>query len=57
MPDPVDTKIELLLPRPNEEKWKQIPWRTNLMAAREESQNTKKPILLWIMVGNPQGCT
>ena len=35
----------------------QIPWRTNLMQARAESQRTGKPLFLWVMDGNPLGCT
>jgi hypothetical protein len=58
MPAPtLDDKIAAILPVPEEEKWRQVPWRTNLMTAREEAQQKHKPIFLWIMVGNPQGCT
>lgn len=53
----LDAKIASVLPRPSEELWRAVPWRTNLMVAREEAQNAHKPIFLWIMVGNPQGCT
>jgi hypothetical protein len=49
--------VASILPRPEEERWLEVPWRTNLMDARVESQQTGKPIFLWIMVGNPQGCT
>jgi len=53
----LDARIAAVLPKPNEERWRQLPWRTNLMAAREEAQRAGKPIYLWIMVGNSQGCT
>jgi hypothetical protein len=53
----LDDRIAALMPRPEEERWKQVPWRTNLMAARDEAQRVGKPVFLWIMVGNPQGCT
>jgi hypothetical protein len=46
-----------VVPTPAEEKFLTVPWETNLMAAREEAQKTGKPLFLWIMVGNPQGCT
>ncbi len=50
-------RIAGVLPEPAEERFLQVPWRTNLMAARREAQATGKPVFLWIMVGNPQGCT
>ena len=53
----LDERIAAVLPRPEEERWKTAGWRTNLMAARDEAQRARKPIFLWIMVGNPQGCT
>ena len=59
-PQPVSTlndRIANILPQPDEERWLQIPWRTNVMAARAEAQRAGKPLFLWVMVGNPQGCT
>ena len=59
-PQPVPTlndRIANILPKPEEERWLQVPWRTNLMAARAEAQRVGKPLFLWVMVGNPQGCT
>lgn len=53
----LDTRVANVLPRPDEDKWRQVPWRTNLMLARDEAQKRHLPIFLWIMVGNPQGCT
>jgi hypothetical protein len=53
----LEERIAAVLPKPEEERWRQVPWRTNLMAAREEAQRVGKPVYLWIMVGNPQGCT
>ena len=53
----LESKIARILPKPSEERWLQIPWRTNLMAARREAQTAGKPLFLWVMVGNPQGCT
>jgi hypothetical protein len=50
-------RINSVLPEPAEERFLAVPWRTNLMAARREAQESGKPIFLWIMVGNPQGCT
>lgn len=50
-------KIAAVLPTPDEDRWLQIPWRANLMAARAEAQLAGKPLFLWIMNGNPLGCT
>ena len=50
-------RISSVLPQPSEERWLQIPWRTNLMRARAEAQRTNKPLFLWVMDGNPLGCT
>lgn len=53
----LDQKIQTVLPTPDEEKWLQIPWQTNMMRARAESQRSGKPMFLWIMNGSPLGCT
>lgn len=53
----LDTRIAAILPKPTEDRWLQVPWRTNLMQARQEAQAAGKPLFLWVMVGNPQGCT
>ena len=50
-------RLESLEPTVTDDRWKAIPWMTNIMAARQRSAKEKLPILLWIMVGNPQGCT
>lgn len=53
----LDAKVASILPQPHEERWMEIPWRTNLMKARVESQRSGKPMFLWIMNGHPFGCT
>lgn len=53
----LNDRIANVLPCAAEEKWATAGWRTNLMAARLEAQKARKPLFLWIMVGNPQGCT
>jgi hypothetical protein len=50
-------QLESLEPTVTDDRWKAIPWMTNIMAARQRSTKEKLPILMWIMVGNPQGCT
>lgn len=50
-------RIDSVLPTADDDRFLSIPWRTNLMAARREAQTERRPIFLWMMVGNPLGCT
>ncbi|MFT5110490.1 MAG: hypothetical protein ACI9UA_006145 [Pseudoalteromonas tetraodonis] len=56
-PEPLGKRFELVMPNASEEAWRAVGWRTNLMEAREVAQKQKRPLFLWIMVGNPHGCT
>jgi hypothetical protein len=49
--------LTAILPRPEEVKWQNIPWQTDLWAARRLAIAEHKPIFLWSMNGNPLGCT
>ena len=49
--------IAPLLPSEKENKWLRIPWRTDLLAARREASKQGKPIFMWLMDGDPLGCT
>ncbi|MEQ1933703.1 MAG: hypothetical protein ABL962_07480 [Fimbriimonadaceae bacterium] len=51
------SSIASILPSKEEEIWLTVPWRTNLMAARVESQKINRPMFLWVMNGHPMGCT
>ena len=53
----LDRDIASVLPKPAEERWLQIPWRTDLAAARVEANRDGKAMFLWMMDGNPLGCT
>lgn len=53
----LDAKIASVRPTGAEEKWLSVPWRTNLMHARQEAQEAGKPLFLWVMNGHPLGCT
>ena len=44
-------------PRGDRERWAEIPWQTDLPAARRKAAEEKKPLLMWIMDGHPLGCT
>jgi hypothetical protein len=53
----LEARIQSVLPTADEEKWLQIPWRTDLQQARFEAQQSGKPIFLWMMNGHPLGST
>jgi hypothetical protein len=42
---------------PPAEKWTEIPWETDVTAARRRAAREGKPLFLWIMDGHPLGCT
>ena len=47
----------LMKPQPDEVRWLEIDWKTDLWEARREAAKTGKPIYLWEMDGHPLGCT
>lgn len=53
----LDARVASVLPTPQEDLWLTIPWRSNLMQARLEAQRLNRPLFLWVMNGNPMGCT
>jgi hypothetical protein len=55
--EPLEKRFERVLPTETEEAWRSVAWRTNLMEARAIAQEQKRPGCLWIIVGNPHGCT
>lgn len=53
-------EVEALLERltPDEdEPWRTIPWRIDLLAAQREAIATERPLFIWAMDGHPLGCT
>lgn len=57
---PVQSTAELIAviaPAKDEQGWLQIPWETDLTAARRKAVAQNKPIFLWEMDGHPLGCT
>jgi len=44
---------DLVAPKPEEELWKTIPWKTSLLEARALAAQQGKPIFLWSMDGHP----
>ncbi|HWB07336.1 MAG TPA: hypothetical protein VG796_30200 [Verrucomicrobiales bacterium] len=58
--EPVQKTAELLdiiAPAKSEQAWLQIPWETDLAAARRKAAAQDKPVFLWEMDGHPLGCT
>ena len=52
-----DAMRDEILPRKDEERWREIPWRTSTWEAVVEAAATEKPVLLWAMNGHPLACT
>ncbi len=48
---------EYILPKPEEEKWRAIPWRTSYWTAVLDGNKAGRPVLLWTMNGHPLACT
>ena len=48
--------LEQLKPS-EDELWRTIPWRINLLDAQRDSAGQQKPIFIWAMDGHPLGCT
>lgn len=46
-----------ILPSKDEERWREIPWRTTTWEAVVEAAAAEKPVLLWAMNGHPLACT
>lgn len=46
-----------ILINPGAAKWETIPWQPELGPAINEARKQDKPILLWMMNGNPVGMT
>ena len=46
----------LVRPRPEDLRWLQIPWVTDLWEGRRRAAREGRPIFLWAMNGNPLGC-
>ena len=38
------------------EPWETIPWRSDLLVARDEAIRSRRPLFLWAMNGHPLGC-
>ena len=48
---------DYVLPDKEEDRWRQVDWKSSYWDAVVEAQKAKKPILLWAMNGHPLGHT
>ncbi len=55
--DELDKKLAEIVPSGRSEAYRNIPWQTDLIAARDLAKKTGKPLFLWVMDGHPLGCT
>ena len=49
--------LGFIVPRPEETRWQEIPWQTDLWEARRVAIHEHKPIFAWMMNGSVLGCT
>jgi hypothetical protein len=49
-------RLHQALQPPAEEAWRKIPWRVELLEARNEAARAGKPLFIWAMDGHPLGC-
>ena len=49
--------LTYVLPRPEEVRWTEIPWQTDIWEARRVALQQHKPIFAWMMNGSVLGCT
>lgn len=54
--DTLESLHAYVKPKPEELKWRQIPWNTDLWAARRQALAENRPIFMWAMNGHPLGC-
>jgi hypothetical protein len=54
--DPSASLHQIIAPAPEEVKWLEIDWQTDLPAAQKLASAQGKPIFLWQMDGHPLGC-
>ena len=50
-PAEVDRVTKIVKPQPGESRWLDVPWLTDLWAARKKAAAEGKPLFLWIGTG------
>jgi hypothetical protein len=55
---PLGERVAAVCPNPAEERWLlDIAWRSDIIQARRDANESGKPIFMWLMNGDPLGCT
>lgn len=50
------TLFAFIKPKAEEVRWREIPWEADLWAGRLKAAAVGKPMFIWAMNGDPQGC-
>jgi hypothetical protein len=56
-PSDLESKVASVLPTAGENRWLEVPWRTDLASALKDAERQHKPVYMWVMDGHPLGCT
>ena len=48
---------QFLQPSAQEQRWQEIPWRSEFWDAVYEARKRDRPLLVWAMNGHPLACT
>ena len=57
MDESLRKSVQDLMPTNQELKHLKIPWQTDFVKARNQAEKENKPLFVWMMNGNPLGCT
>lgn len=52
----IESLLALIKSGPEEVRWTDIGWETDLWAARRRAAAVRRPLFIWAMNGNPLGC-
>ena len=52
----MESLSSLIRSKPEEVRWTDIGWETDLWAARRRAAAAGRPLFIWAMNGNPLGC-
>jgi hypothetical protein len=53
VPRDVAERYAVIKPRPDELKWKEIPWLTDLDEGLRQAKKEKRPLLIWLSGDEP----
>ncbi len=55
-PETFESLLSRIKSRPQEVRWTDIAWETDLWKARRRAAAVRRPLFIWSMNGNPLGC-